>query len=896
MTLGQSAQKVLAGITIAVVLQGAPALRAQETTGTIDGRVTDSLGVPLPGVIVVVSSPSLPGQRGGVTNREGLFRLPALPIGRYDVRLSHLSHRGVRLEGVNVRLGATSSLGTVRLQTGTFQLPEVTVTASQLRLESASTTTGGNLMPAEFNALPVQRTYDRIIALLPQANESYLGDAVNVAGSTGMENKYFIDGVDVSDTYRGLGGGSLPYNIIREIEVKSGAYEAEYRSTLGGVVNVVTYSGGNDVTGKVFGYFTNNDLAGTPRGGTLEPATGEFAQYDVGFGIGGPIVRDRLWYFLAYSPMFQNTNVTVPGLGEYPDRTTAHIFAGNMSWRMSDRDFLLLSISGDPTKRDAVGQTFGEFGTPATFLNPDPYLGDATLGGVGARMKGTHILSDASALEFSLSWMQRNDRYMPATDVGAREPLFIDMTTATWSGGYPMRVDNQSTVAGGRVRGSWTLRDHTLKGGIEYTDTRLDASFSVSIVQRFSPFAYAAVNYSSQGTLHNRVPSVFFQDSWAATPWLTVNAGLRWDGQYIVGSDGHVAQRVLGQWQPRAGVVLRPSGGGTDRISASYGRYMQDLLMYASTLYHIAGATQSVIAYPQDPRVTTAGGIPRVNVVSTIQREIDGMRGQGFDEFTLGYEREISGGLIAGVRGTYRTLLDAVEDGEDPTEPGTFYLANPGRTPLVSFPRPKRTYAGAELTLRTPHDANPWVFASYVLSRNEGNYPGLFNSDFEIRLPNANKSFDYVENLVNADGRLPNDRTHVVKVSGSYRFGFDLTVGAFILWQSGTPLSEFGGSKAGGFNYNFLRQRGTAGTTSSIWDVNLRLAYDLPDNILQGIRTRLIADLFHIGSSRKPVDYEQIHYFNVDENGNQIDPNPLYGEATTFQPPMSLRFGLEVGF
>ncbi len=100
----------------------------------------------------------------------------------------------------------------------------------------------------------------------------------------------------------------------------------------------------------------------------------------------------------------------MPGTGYYPDRTVSHIVAGNMTWKVSDEHSLHAVDLGGPTSRDAVGQTFGEFGTPVKFLNPDPYLGSATLGGIGVRIKGTHLVSEEVLLESSLSWMGRNDR------------------------------------------------------------------------------------------------------------------------------------------------------------------------------------------------------------------------------------------------------------------------------------------------------------------------------------------------------------------------------------------------------------------------------------------------------------------------------------------------------
>ncbi len=871
-------------------------LLAQETAGSIAGIVNDTTGTPIVNILVTARSPHLQGERATSTNAQGEFRFLALPIGEYTVSISHISYEPIALRAVRVHLGATTNVGVIQLRDATIRMPEVVVTSSQPAIDLSSMLLGSRLSPDEFRLLPIQRSYDRIIALLPQANESYLGDGINVAGATGMENKYFVDGVDVSDPYRGIAGTSLPYNIIRELQVKNGAYEAEYRSTLGGVVNVITYSGGNELTGRVFGYYTNNDMSGTPRGGALAPPKGGFAQYDVGFGLGGPIIRDRLWFFVAYSPVFLSEKVDVPGLGFYTDRSTSHIVSGNMTLRISEAHSVMVALSGDPTDRDAVGQAFGEFGTPGRFLNPDPYLGSVTQGGIGIRAKGSHILSDRLLIESSLSWMRRNDRFMPSTAIGESEPLFVDIPTATWSGGYPMRVDNRSTMIGASLRGTLQMEKHVGKAGIEYRESALDAFIKLSVIQRFSPFFYQRIAYNTDGRIVNRGISGFVQDAWEASRRLSFNAGLRWDGQFIYGSDGQLAQSILGQWQPRIGVILRPGNDNADKITVTYGRFYQDLLTYASTLYHIKGATQQVFAHTQDPRTDLMGGMPLVNSVSSIQPEVDDLRGQGFDEVTLGYERMLSETFVGGLRGVYRTLTDAIEDAEDPVGSKRFSLGNPGRGTLSAYPAPVRIYAGLEFTLRRTMDANPWFLFSYVLSRSEGNYPGLFNSDFEVRLPNASKSFDYPENMVNASGLLPNDLPHVLKLSASYKFDFGVTCGLFVLWQSGTPLSEFGGSRAGGFNYNFLRPRGTVGRTSSIFDANVRLTYDLPEGSLGTLRVRLVADVTHIASDRTPVDYEQIRFFNVDANGNQINPNPLYGQPTKFLPPMSLRVGAEVMF
>jgi hypothetical protein len=180
---------------------------------------------------------------------------------------------------------------------------------------------------------------------------------------------------------------------------------------------------------------------------------------------------------------------------------------------------------------------------------------------------------------------------------------------------------------------------------------------------------------------------------------------------------------------------------------------------------------------------------------------------------------------------------------------------------------------------------------SYVLSRNTGNYLGLFAGDGQ--LANAGTQFDRHRSRVISKGLLPNDRTHVVKFSGSYRTGFGLTVGSYAFWQSGSPLSRLGLTPESAL---FLSHRGTIGRTPSLWDLNLRLDYQLPGLVLRGAASRIILDLDHIGSPRKALDLDQIQFTSVDSQGHAADPNPLYGRPLQFQPPMSMRLGIVVGF
>ena len=123
--------------------------------------------------------------------------------------------------------------------------------------------------------------------------------------------------------------------------------------------------------------------------------------------------------------------------------------------------------------------------------------------------------------------------------------------------------------------------------------------------------------------------------------------------------------------------------------------------------------------------------------------------------------------------------------------------------------------------------------------------------------------------------------------------GFGLTTGAFLTWQSGTPLNDFGVNPTY-VRATYLVPRGSAGRTPSIWDFNLRFAYPL--QLGKGVGARATLDWLHVASPRRPVWLEQIQYVSEDANGNPINPNPTYGQVRSYQPPTQARLGVEFTF
>jgi hypothetical protein len=882
---------VLLGILVAFV----PPTSAQETTGRLEGRVLDARGQPITDVNVTVTSPALQGGRGCPSNAQGWFVLPALPVGEYRVRLAHLAHQGQVLEGVPVRLAQTTSLGDVRLADRVIDQPEIVVTAERPLIDPTSTAITGVLTARDFEPLPVERDYRSAATLLPQVNASFLGDPVNIAGATGQDNRYYLDGVDGTDPVYGTNGASLPYNFVQEVEVRVDGYQAEYRGSLGGTLNAITYSGGNEPQVRTFSFYTRNRPAADPRY-SFKPNKGDYTLYDVGAGIGGPIRRDALWYFLAYNPTITREQVEIAGLGTYPDHTTAHNLAGKLTWRVNDRSTAVLTAVGDPTTRDGVAALWGTLGVaPVSLTTPDPMLTDIRTGrfSVAADLRSS-VRKDV-ALQSVLTWTRFWDRDVPATRQGRDQPFFMDLTTGEWSGGTPSSIDNRSTVADARVSGTWFGGAHEVKGGFEYRDIRWDFDLQIEALMRYSDLDYRRNLLRGAGRVGHRIPSAFLQDSWRLGDDLRVNLGLRWDGLVMVGSDGKVAQTILDQWQPRVGIVWQPAGRSTQKVSASAGRFYHDLSVWPLFWYYNAGSYQTLVRYDHDPRVDPLGGVPDFEIGGAIQKRIDGLKGQYYDGFTGGYEVQVAKGSRLALTLDYRMLGEALEDGFDPVALA-FQFNNPGRGAMSAFPEAKHEYTAVTLSWQQQLGGRASVLASYVLSRNRGNYAGTFNNDFGYVNSNVNGSYDFVENLQGAYGLLPNDRTHVIKASGSHIVGAGLTLGLVAGWMSGTPLSEFGYLAWPPLDPVFVRPRGTNGRTPAIWDLSLRAGYVLPVATRSGLRPRVTVDALHIGSPERPVTYDQVHYLLGTAGPGFGDPSATYLNPTQYQPGFAVRVGAEVEF
>lgn len=872
----------------ALVVLSASAL-AQEATGEIRGRLRSSDRVPIAGATLTATSPDMLGARRATSASDGVFYFRALPPGMYTIQVTAIGHRPAVIDSVWVQLGRTLGLPDTELKATVVQLSEVRIASPRVTLDPARTTIGITLEESELRALPSDRDYKSLITIVPHVNTSYYaGDAANSAGSTGLENMYFIDGVNVTSPLNASGGTSLPYNFVRAVEVRAGGYEARYGRALGAVVNAVTYTGTNDFEAAAFGFFTNDGLTATAKTLPFLKEAGA-RSYDVGFRLSGPLRRDLLWFSAAWNPRRDQVDKAIPGLATHSEEETAQNYAGKLTWHPAPATRLELSVFGDPARRDQVNDH--GFGAQRP-LSAAPYLAQVETGGTTTSLKVTSTIGEPVLLEASVSRFRGRDNIRSPRNSGELRTLIVDYVDNTIDGNLNVLMHGQERRTGA-LHTSLAWGRHTAGLGVEYEDSRVDKSFRTignGFLLRTDSASFLEFDQRGGGAIHNRIATAWLQDSWRANARLTVNAGLRWSRQLFIGESGRVAQRLADEWQPRLGVSWQLDEAGAQRVFGSYGRfYQQEPLNFASLVY--MDNLYVMRTYESDPRL---GAVPlQVDTLllteSTFANTIDGLPADHLDEFSAGYERVVGASTRVAVRGWHRKLSGTIQFGVDSTGQAT--IGTPGRGDFSFLPAPLREYTALEIGAD-----GAWrqlrYRASYVLSRTWGNYSGLYNSDNENANPGENAELTMPHQANNSLGRLPNDRTHVGKLVLTWVHQAGLAAGAFFTVQSGTPLNEFGAGPAGPFFPVFLKPRGSVGRTPAIWDLNLRLSYEAP--WVRGNRARVTIDIRHVGNPRAVVGRDQQRFFGVDDEGNPAEPNPGYLSPTGYQPPMSVRLGIEL--
>jgi outer membrane receptor protein involved in Fe transport len=283
------------------------------TTGALQGQVSDSkTGEKLAGVTVTVTSTSLQGAQTAITDENGFYKIDSLPPGEYLVTFYYLELT-VERSGIGVGVNKTTPVFQ-KLDQSKAGGEVVKIQDTVPTIDPTSTTQGITIDKNYIKNIPVPgRTFEAALGAAAGSQGDGLG--ISFSGSSSLENQYYVDGVNTTGLTFGTVGSPVINDFIEEIEVITGGYNAEFGRATGGVVNVVTKSGSNEFKGSVFGYFQPGiftfDSESTPtNAASIDTTRNLVYDADFGFELGGPIVKDKLWFYVGFAPAFSKVDTT----------------------------------------------------------------------------------------------------------------------------------------------------------------------------------------------------------------------------------------------------------------------------------------------------------------------------------------------------------------------------------------------------------------------------------------------------------------------------------------------------------------------------------------------------------------------------------------------------------
>jgi hypothetical protein len=327
----------------------------QETTGGLQGTVKDPSGAVVPKAHVELTGSSLAGAKSLETDSSGYYHFANLPPGVYIVTVKARGFSELKRQGISIEVGhlptldltlAVGAAGTVVEVSGEAPVIDITTNTNQTNLsaQTLSDTPHGYSFQSVIQYAPMARNEPlagnsagmsgNSGGSTPGSSGNGLGFGFSIGGAADSESSYLIEGQDTENISGGASNANVPFQFIQEVQVKTSGIEAEHGGALGGVVNVVMKKGSNDYHGSFFGTYEGDALDGSenaflrydPLGSTTavtggpgfdddaqqyQPKRDHFRNVQPGFTVGGPIAKDRLWFFLGFAPQYQSLVRTV---------------------------------------------------------------------------------------------------------------------------------------------------------------------------------------------------------------------------------------------------------------------------------------------------------------------------------------------------------------------------------------------------------------------------------------------------------------------------------------------------------------------------------------------------------------------------------------------------------
>jgi hypothetical protein len=595
---------------------------AQETTGNIQGTVKDPTGAVVAGATVTATN----AQRSfnATTNEGGEYNFNNLQPGMYTVTATAAGFGNIARENVPVELGRTLQVNFDLVVAGKTETVNVMANDEAI-VDVTSTKTATNITQEKIELLPKTLRFSSVLEVAPGARNEVKGGGLQIDGASGSENAYVVDGLEVTRVREGTLGltKNIPFDFVREVQVKSAGYEAEFGGATGGVINVVTRSGSNEFHGEVRLEVGLDELNASDRPGrrfdrlrAAAPITPTAAQLAAGvqprsfvrdyfgnndrksdfrqlapaFNLGGPILKNKLWFYSSYAPQFERTvrnirlisqvnpGVTVGGVIN-PTGSITQLDIRPVTYT-SKYDYMMLRLDFSPWDRlniNATGINSPVKSGGPTALLPFETTSAATFGNTRYPFQGgytpsnqvsanvTYTATSNLVISGRLGRTYLNDKGTNYdVPVG---PVYIIQNACTVAGcpvgststGNPGPITtNSQTLFDITTRKSfyldstWTKRifgqQHSIKGGYQRNQLANDVRTGLAggQIQLFygqpAPVAgnpigtFGYYNVITQGTIgkaQSNNQALYIQDAWQVHPRVTLNLGLRTEKEFV---------------------------------------------------------------------------------------------------------------------------------------------------------------------------------------------------------------------------------------------------------------------------------------------------------------------------------------------------------------------------
>lgn len=625
----------------------------QETTGTIEGTVKDPSGAVVPGVSVTVTG--LGFTRTVTTDDAGFFRVQQVPPGVFTVATAATSGFGDSTNSnVSVVLGKTTPVN-ISLQAGGVSSSIDVTAGNEYTIDPTDNKIQTNITARTAELLPKGTNFNSLLKIAPSTRPEPLNGGFQVDGASGSENTFIIDGQEVTHFRTGVlrANDNLPFSLVQEVQIKSSGFEAEFGGATGGVINVVTKSGGNEWHGEFGSQFRIGSWQGQPSvflrnfrtgSATAVPSTfsdtAEYIQprkdggrdYFPTANLGGPIIKDHMWFFASFSPQIQKINRTLDYISSNPVGRTisetltydfervSHYSEMRVDGAPSDKVRLTGRFLWAPIKDEGALPAFTETtGVPQQALIGGQTLrGPAFLGQQGGRQNSNNIGGSATftptskfVINFRAGRTFLNEklgsygiptttRYTCSTassaSVAATGGCVPGQTNFATNFQIPFDVSTRKTFdADASYLVSGLGGRHNFKGGYQYNAIANDTEQGYADIGQLTLVFSNTTRIDSQtgqapdptsigvgilqrfgtiGKASSANNAVFFQDSWQPTSRLSLNLGLRLEHE-TVPSFAAANPGITFGWgskpTPRLGFAYDLTGNGRTKIFASYG-------------------------------------------------------------------------------------------------------------------------------------------------------------------------------------------------------------------------------------------------------------------------------------------------------------------------------------